>query len=919
MECCGVPPRNILMRIPRATYRFQFTPDFGFEEARRIVPYLKELGISDIYASPIFSARKGSRHGYDVTDPNALNPELGAPETFSSLMETVHQHGMGWVQDIVPNHMAFDASNRHLMDVLQWGRGSDYHAAFDIDWDHPDPRLTGRLMVPFLGKPLRECIQEGEVKLAYGREGFSIRYGSLSLPLRMESYQRILDRIPADVGPLPGIPDSPAEGVLPAELLARLIAELFTLYQSSPSVQGAIDLAVAEVNAPEHVALEPLLADQHYHLTFWKDSSDTINYRRFFTIGELICVRVERGDVFDDTHRMLLELCRKGSFTGLRIDHIDGLFDPKSYLSRLRGEAGGVYLIVEKILNRKEHLPDWPIQGTTGYDFLNVLNGLFCDPAHAKHLQSVYTAFTGEENAPLKLLMSGKKKVIERYMSGDADNLTRRLAALARTDPASRPVRLARWRRTLVEAVAHFPVYRTYVDGSKIEKADEEYIHRAVDRAKKGNPDLAEELEFLRQVLMLEGPALPGGGGERLDFVMRFQQFTGPLMAKGFEDTALYIYHRLISLNEVGGYPEHFGTGQSEWHDYLQRMQGRWPHTMNATATHDTKRGEDLRARVNVLSEVPGDWQKKMDRWNRMNRWKKKEVRGRLAPGRNEEYLIYQTLLGAYPAAGDCGPDFIDRIQQYMIKAMREAKVHSGWMKPDETYEQVVLSFIESILLPGPENPFPEELRKFCYDITDYGILNALSQTMLKIASPGVPDFYQGTELWDLSLVDPDNRNEVDYETRIRLLDKIRRAAKNDLRALLRELWDGRRDGRIKMYLIYSALRVRRAHEALFRQGAYQPLAAEGVHKERVTTFARIWEGSWALAVAPRFFTRLAERGKIPAGRDTWGDTRIGVPPGAPVRWKDAITDREIAGGEDLFVGDTLAEFPVALLIGETR
>ena len=931
------------MNTPTATYRFQFSPSFGFQAAISVVSYLAELGISDVYASPIFKAVKGSLHGYDVVDPRCLNPELGGLSGFEALAEEVGRHNMGWIQDIVPNHMAMDSENRFLMDIFENGSCSKYFNFFDVDWDHPASSLNKRILAPFLGKFYGECLDDGEISLEYGPAGFKIVYYDLAFPLRIESYPSLfynLSRLKKelaeenpDLVKLLGILhvsktlsscDDPEERSNRIELIQQT---LWGLYNRNRPIKDFVDETLRNFNGEKGKAesfnlLDDLLSQQLFRLSFWKVAAEEINYRRFFCVNGLISLRVEDEHVLNQTHGLIFDLIERGIVTGLRIDHVDGLYDPTGYLQKVRGRALTTYIIVEKILNFNEDLPPfWPVQGTTGYDFTNHVNELFCQKENERAFSRIYSSVTGLKSSYEDVVGHNKKLMIQEDMASDVHNLALRLKKISSRDRHGSDITLNALQRALTEVLAVFPVYRTYIRQVAISEKDRKIILEAVDRARANFPALLHGFTFVRRFLLLDFPDYVTEDEKRdwLHFAMRFQQLTGPVMAKGVEDTTLYGYNRLVSLNEVGGRPDHFGCSLEEFHDYNAKKRDLWPSSLNATATHDTKRGEDARARINVLSEMPDEWLKKLRTWIRMNRGKKKRVQGLAVPDRNDEYFLYQTLIGAWPFSDAAYPEFVERIKRYIVKAVREAKIHTAWLKPDTEYEEAYVSFAEKILARSQANAFLEDIIPFCRRVSHYGMLNSLSQTLIKITSPGVPDFYQGTELWDLSLVDPDNRRPVDFEGRRAMLSDIREQDDADIGRLVRDLLSTKEDGRIKLFLIYRALRERKANREIFRSGEYLPLDSDGSFRSHVIVFARRYQRQWALVVAPRFLSRLIQEGDLPLGRQVWQDTEVIMPDGAPAAWRNAVTGEVLSADKALSVGDIFLSFPVALLMGEGK
>jgi len=930
-----------MTHVPDATYRLQLTPEFGFAAARDLVPYLEMLGISDIYASPIFLPREGSRHGYDVVDPNRLNDELGSERAFRDLITEAQRHELGWVQDIVPNHMAFDSRNSMLMDVLENGPHSRFFHFFDMQWEHPYERVRDRLLAPFLGKFYGEALEDGEIRLEYGREGFTVAYYDHRFPVRVDSYAEILtrdlERLRQKLGDsqpeyvkflgvlysIRNLPEAEqyAERYEQIQFIKRMV---WDLWQGNEHIKRFIQQNLETFNGtpgdPESFdLLHNLLSHQFYRLAFWKVGTEEINYRRFFNLNEFISLNMDDTDVFQYTHRLIFDLVEEGSIRGLRIDHIDGLYNPRRYLKRLRNRSPEMYLAVEKILDRNEPLPAfWPVEGTTGYDFLNQVNGLFCRKEESVRFEKIYRKFTGFDGSYDTLVHGKKRLIIGKHMAGEVDNLAHSLSLIAGRTRYGSDFTLYGLRRSLVEILAWFPVYRTYCSKEHRREEDVSYIDIAVRKATKIMPDFAREFAFIRSLLAQEGweDLDEEEQARRLDFVMRFQQMTGPLMAKGFEDTALYIYNRLISLNEVGGDPEAFGVSDIEFHHFNLERSAGWPHAMNATATHDTKRGEDVRARINVLSEIPMEWEQQVNYWSRLNAGRKAAEGEAGVPDANDEYLLYQTLVGTLPFDGAITDVYRKRVKEYLVKAVREAKIHTEWLQPDTAYEEGFTNFVDAILSESPDNTFLQELRTFHQRVAHFGVLNSLAQVLLKITSPGVPDFYQGAGLWDFNLVDPDNRRPVDYRVRSRYLKEIRARESGELAALTDELLSQPEDGRVKLFLTYRLLQFRKAHPALFREGEYRPLKVNGPRKDHVVAFARHRETEWLVAAVPRFLTGMIQAGDLPLGEDVWEETAIELP-GEVSEWTEVITDRTVDGQERVPAGRLFGTFPGAVLLGQ--
>ncbi|PIP21198.1 MAG: malto-oligosyltrehalose synthase [Candidatus Omnitrophica bacterium CG23_combo_of_CG06-09_8_20_14_all_40_11] len=929
------------MQIPTATYRIQFNPNFGFEEAKKIIPYLVEIGVSHLYASPIFKARKGSLHGYDVVDPQLLNPELGETKQFEELIELLRQQGLYWLQDIVPNHMAFDGENVLLMDVLENGTDSKYSNFFDIDWSHTDESLKGRVLAPFLGRFYAECLENQEILLKFDETGLSINYYSLRFPLRIASYIQILEynlstleqKLGFDnsdftkyLGALHFIKTLPALGKSTSDYdqIGHARKMLWSIYASNKDIKEFIDANISffngRKNEPESFnALDKLVQEQFFRLSFWKVAAEEINYRRFFTINELISLRMDNETVFNFTHDLVFRLIQEGKFAGLRIDHIDGLYDPVFYLKRLNDKAADTYIVVEKILDANETLPSqWPIQGTTGYDFMNYVNGIFCKKESEKEFSKIYYKFTNLHISYEELVCDKKRLIIGKHLAGNIDNLAQLMKRLSGKDRYGRDITLYGLKRALVEVMANFPVYRTYVNKESFNESDRRYIETAIEKARVKTPGLLYELNFIKKFLLLQySDSLSCEEKEQwIHFVMSFQQYTAPLMAKGFEDTILYIYNKLISLNEVGSNPNRFGFSREEFYDFNERRLNT-PHTLNVTSTHDTKRGEDVRARINVLSEIPWEWESNLKKWQKVNKKRKKNINGNYMPDENDEYFIYQTLLGAFPFDEQDILCFMERMKTYIVKAVREAKRHTAWIKPDIEYEEACVSFTENILKPSEENLFLKEFIPFQKKISYYGIFNSLSQVVLKITCPGVPDFYQGTEFWDLNLVDPDNRRPIDFQKRREILEDIKTKEQQDILKLIDELLLNKEGARVKLFLIYRLLKARKEKYALFQNGGYAPLETNGVYKDNIIAFMRVFQNSRVIVIVPRFFCSLIKEGELPLGESVWQDTFVSIPKDNTVEYCDAITNLKLNCSEKLSVGEALKYFPGSILISQ--
>ena len=994
---------SLRKRFPLSTYRLQLNRQFDFDAARSIVDYLSRLGITHCYASPYLAAGKDSPHGYDITDYTRINPELGGEPGLQQFAAELSRFQMGHILDFVPNHMGIDGfENQWWQDVLENGLCSPHAEIFDIDWNPGKAELRGKILLPILGDPYGVVLDRGELELKFHDGEFYIQYFDNRLPVNPQSIPLILSH---DINTLKKeiAEDDPAWGEFlsiltahsnlpstlesdPEKIQARAREKavgrerLRRLTHESPRIREHVTQNVQRFNGfpgqPESFdLLHDLLEHQVYRLSNWRTAAHEINYRRFFDINHLAGIKMERPEVFEQTHVLILRLIGEGTITGLRLDHPDGLYNPGEYFDRLQeavlyehtvrgGKLGTMevatvrelvrqwrqkeretdptgpvvrplYLVAEKILTGSESLPEhWAVHGTSGYDFMNEVNALFVDASREKQFSKIYARYTGNTAPFSEIVYQSKKLIIQTALTSELNVLVRALNLISEEHRHSRDFTLNSLREALTETVACFPIYRTYIDASGINPEDSDTLAKSIARARGKNPALEPTIfDFLKHTLIPEsGENLPPAViAKRRDFIMKLQQFTAPVQAKGLEDTAFYRYNRLLSLNEVGGRPQRFGLTPSLFHRRNQRRQKLWPQTLIATATHDHKRGEDVRARLNLLSEIPDDWRKALGRWSLINRGKRTLIDKKHAPGRNDEYLFYQTLLGMWPPGPAEAVDrdrLIERLLTYMHKAVKEAKTHTSWINPNEAYDTALTHFIEKTLAPAKSNRFLDSFLPFQERIARMGVVNSLAQVLLKISTPGIPDFFQGSELWDLSLVDPDNRQPVDFSLRQRFLTEMEPLLQmpppdlpQHLSALF-ELLSHWGDGRIKMFVTVCGLRFRKRLPDLFLQGEYLPLQVEGERADHVVAFLRQHNGQFSLTAVPRLAAGLMQPDlKWPVGESVWKDTAILLPPSFQERSRlvDRFTHKHLSlladnGSLRLPVKNVFSFLPLALL-----
>ena len=909
------------MTTPRSTYRLQFHAGFGFKDANRLAPYLAKLGISHVYASSYLKARPGSTHGYDITDHHALNPELGTEDEFQAMAAAFRYNGLGQILDFVPNHMGVGGSDNPLwLDVLEWGPQADHAGWFDIDWE-PDRRyLKDKLLVPFLGRQYGAELQDGNLKLKFDPDEGSLAvwaYDTHKLPICPLHYGAILGHDDAELDRLSDLfSDLPQWHPEIAERAAVLKAELAAAVRSTPAAREALERGVAGLNQ-DWRALDGLIQLQSWRIADFRVAGDDINYRRFFNINDLAGMRMELPAVFRHAHARILPMIETGVLDGLRIDHIDGLLDPKAYIDTLRASVSKpFYLVVEKILAAHESLrEDWKVDGTTGYDFTNLVLGVLVNPASEEAFTATYQEFTGLRSEFSTIVYDCKVRIMENEMASELNALGRDAGRVARQNPMTQDFTKTVLQRAIKQIVACFPVYRTYIEfDSDQDSADRRDLAWAFTQARRHDPIIDPSVfDFLHDLLSGGLTAKPKSGFNRtsvLRLAMKLQQYSGPVMAKGLEDTAFYRYNRFIALNEVGGEPERFGITAGAFHKANAQRARNWPGAMLSTSTHDTKRGEDVRARLAVLADMPEEWARQVHGWSRLIRARRGEIERNAPPDRNDEYLLYQLLVGSWPVELLENPDpegleaYGDRLRTALEKSMREGKLHSDWSSPDTAYEEAMQSFARAALDPSRAG-FLASFLPFAQRVARLGVQNSLIQAVLKLTVPGMPDIYQGCEMWDLSLMDPDNRRPVDYELRANALEALLPALERDPSGTLRDLLVNWSDGRIKLAVVTMLLRLRAAYPALFAEGGYEHLTVTGEKAAQALGFVRSL-GSVQVAVLVAPYPGLRE-----ADPD-WKGSVATLPDGD---WRDLFSGTAFAGGQDVPLGALFDLLPAAVLV----
>ncbi|TLV02581.1 malto-oligosyltrehalose synthase [Dyadobacter luticola] len=900
------------MTNPVSTYRIQFHKGFSFQDFENLIPYFQKLGVGTIYASPILESVPGSTHGYDGVNPGKINPELGTLEDLKNISGNLKESGIGWLQDIVPNHMAFDPGNPWLMDVLEKGKLSEYAPAFDTALN--SKLFKGKLMVPFLGQELADVIEADGIKLKYQDNRFMVSYEGAAYPLNPLSYITLLsfdhegqsESVQQLLSQLRELTDEEDAKVFSGRW-SEFLLQLASLAKNE-QIRVYLDRALEHFNN-DKAELQKILDEQAYELCFWQQTEEKINFRRFFTVNGLICLNMQDDQVFDQYHELVKELVADGTFQGLRIDHIDGLYDPTGYLEKLRKLVGeDTYIVAEKILEKSEELPtSWPIEGTTGYEFLAMVNNIFTNQAAEPAFDAFYKKLSGEEKPIHDQLISKKSEILYGHMGGELENLYQLFIELDLLDlEKAGNLQEGELKEAIGEMLIHCPVYRYY--GATIPLAEEEAaaVQGIFEEIKKYHPKLQNGVGILEETLL----AKAGERDEEYDirvteFYQRCMQFTGPLMAKGGEDTLMYTNNRYIGHNDVGDFPDRFGVTTKAFHQFMKSRQKDWPLALNATSTHDTKRGEDVRARLNVLTDLSEKWLQKVEAWQNQHADLTEK------PTANDQYLIYQTLIGAHPMPGEDEDDFSERVSEYLQKALREAKTNTTWSEPDEAYEQSAKDFAANLL--KKDQPFFQEFQGLLTEIADFGIINSLSQLILKFTCPGVPDVYQGCEFWDLSLVDPDNRRAVKFANRI---DALQAFENYEPERLLEKLWDERSSGQIKLWLTQQLYHLRKENPILFSKGDYIPLKTRGEYKDHLLAFARRFKKSFYITVVPLHAAQMCEAQSKSFFELDWADTTVVLPDNISPEWESAATGETFECHSKLLPGDLFKQLPFAILKG---
>lgn len=901
------------MLHPVCTYRLQFHKDFTFDHLKKIIPYLHSLGVSTIYAAPILKATPSSAHGYDGVDPHMINPEIGTEEKLAELNKELKSRGMSWLQDIVPNHMAFHPDNTWLMDVLEKGGRSFYYTFFDIDWN--SPVYKGKVMAPFLGASLEEVIKKRELKIDFKNNRFVFSYYDHHFPLSPLSYTTLLanydgthgeslQKLIGQIHQVQKVEDNTAYSLEWKEILMQLTS-LLKLDNMADWLKGML----AGVNSnPKQ--LKSISDQQVYRLCYWQETDQQINYRRFFTINGLICLNIQDPVVCTHYHQYIASLVKKGIINGLRIDHIDGLYDPAAYLEHLRDlTEQDLYVVAEKILEPGENFPSgWAAQGSTGYDFLSLVNNLLTNKAGEEPFSEFYRKISKDDTSIHQQIHDKKAYILYKHMGGELENLATLFAASGLVPKKDvKALKSGVLKKSIAEVLIQCPVYRFYGNLFPLGEEEKESLQDIFHRICEHKPELSDGIQMLEKALLIHPEQHDENYNIRASrFYQRLMQFTGPLMAKGVEDTLMYTYNRYLGNNEVGDSPETFGITVRQFHKAMKKRREEWPLSINATSTHDTKRGEDANARLNVLTDLPEEWIEAVKEWQKIN----KGLKENNLPDENDEYLIYQGLVATFPFHED--PAYTERFQDYIVKALREGKRHSNWTEPNEAYEEAAGKFVSNLL--DRQNPFWKSFQDFHSRVADLGIVNSLTKVILKLTCPGVPDIYQGCERWDLSMVDPDNRRPVDFEDRIEWLDKLSSGNKIRQEEIHALLWDTRSDANIKLWLIHRLLKERNLHKDLFLEGMYIPLKVKGKYKEHICAFARKHKETWFIAAVPLHPGALWKKTGKEITEMDWSSTRIILPAQSPDDWEQLLDRSKGKTKGELYIQDLFSKLPFALV-----
>lgn len=897
------------MKTPNSTYRIQFHKDFNFQQLEHIIDYLNALGVDTIYASPILQAVPGSTHGYDGTDTGRINPEIGTIQQFRVLQKKLQKYNIKWLQDIVPNHMAYHPDNAWLMDILEFGETSQYKDHFDTVYS--SSFMAGKLMVPVLGKSPHEVLASDEIGLVMNNDKLYLKYFDQQFPVNPASYASVLNSTKSPT-------NRKAKALakkftdLPKDTTVETVQKAYDQWISllaTEANRNAIEHALRQINADKE-KLSALLEQQHYRLCHWQETDQRINFRRFFTVNGLICLNVHLSEVFGHTHAFIKELLEQQLINGLRLDHIDGLYDPTKYLHNLRKLAGAdTYIVAEKILEHGEKLPqDWPIQGTTGYDFLALCNQVSTNRKAEKILTEFYAKWTNDTLPLRKQQVQKKANILSTHMQGELDNLYRLFVGLE-LDNLKKSIEEAQWKEAISAFLVYFPVYRLYESTFPFPEVHYTVVEKVFDRILEDQYADQKAVKQLRKVFDRAQYQEDIEYQNRVaQFWLRCMQFTGPVMAKGMEDTLMYTYHRFVAHNEVGDHPGTFGISKKAFHREMVKRQQQWPFALNGSATHDTKRGEDVRSRLQVLSAIPERWIEEVKIWQKIV---EVNYQGEM-PDPNDVYFLYQTLFGSYPMPGAQEDDFETRLHAYLEKSLREGKQHSNWASPNEVYEQNVKSFASFLL--DKKGPFFPAFKKFHEEWADLGILHSLTQLTLKFTCPGVPDTYQGTELWDFSFVDPDNRRPVDYVRRKAYLDEISTIAPENQWTML---WEQRYNGKIKLWLTQYLLQLRKESPELFAKGDYVPLTVTGTGRKHILAFARKYRREWLVVIVPLHLGGM-ETDFSALDIIDWEDTHVKLPTGVSVNWQNLLQPGHVTGNQ-LDLRTVLKTSPIAILKGEEK